>query len=128
MNDKEIMEDELSKRRTKNTDILDSLERNLDAINEYPYHETMEEIDGVCFLCEEYFLSEQFTSYQMVLTRFRPHKKTFKLCKSCAKWNKSRPKKRMRRRNRTHEEIMADIEKNGERVRRNILQKWENRI
>ena len=117
-------EDELSKKRTKGAAILDFLERNLDAENSYPYRETTQEIDGVCFLCEEYFLSEQFTSYHIIPNRFGLGKKKIDLCKSCTKWSKSRPKKQKRRRNRTHEEVLSDIAKNGDRVRRNIESRY----
>ena len=112
-------EDELSKRRTKGASILDLLWWNLDA-DSGNHHETTQEIDATCFLCDEYFLSEQFTSYVIYLTRFGLGHKTFNLCKLCAEWNISRPKKRKRGRNRTHIEHLADIEDNAARVRRNI--------
>ena len=112
-------ERELSKRRTKGASILDLLWWNLDASHSN-YHEPTQQIPGTCFLCDEYFLSEQFTSYVIYLTRFGLGHKTFNLCKLCAEWNISRPKKRKRRRNRTHKEHLADIEDNAARVRRNI--------
>ena len=112
-------ERELSKKRTKGASILDLLWWNLDASHSN-YHEPTQQIPATCFLCDEYFLSEQFTSYVIYLTRFGLGHKTFNLCKLCAEWNISRPKKRKRRRNRTHKEALADIEANGARVRRNI--------
>ncbi len=112
-------ERELSKKRTKGASILDLLWWNLDASHSN-YHEPTQQIPGTCFLCDEYFLSEQFTSYVIYLTRFGLGHKTFNLCKLCAEWNISRPKKRKRRRNRTHKEALADIQANGARVRRNI--------
>ena len=119
LKERQRKERELSKRRTNGASILDLLWWDLDASHSN-YHEPTQQIPGTCFLCDEYFLSEQFTSYVIYLTRFGLGHKTFNLCKLCAEWNISRSKKRKRRRNRTFKEALADIEENGARVRRNI--------
>ena len=114
------MRDKLTRTREKFAKSLDDMEIDHD----FRLVETKTTQNGDCLLCQEHFLNEQLISYYWIGNFYNePRKWLINFCKSCAEWNKSRPKYR-KRRNRSGEEIMADIKANGERVRRNIESRY----
>ena len=118
----EIMKDKRTRPLKKNAKLLDDMEID----NGFRLVETKTTQNGDCRLCEEHFLNEQLISYYWIGDLGSSHCKwLINFCKSCAEWNKSRPKYR-KRRNRSGEEIMADIKANGERVRRNIHSRYND--
>ena len=118
----EIMKDKRTRPLKKNAKLLDDMEID----NGFRLVETKTTQNGDCWLCQEHFLNEQLISYYWIGNILStPLKMPINFCRSCAEWNKSRPKYR-KRRHRSGEEIQADIRENGERVRRNIHSRYND--